>query len=218
MTSKKYTDEELLAELRHLAAEDEAPTQKEMRERGAHSPTTYQRRFGSWSTALEAAGFETKRPGVIRDGAILSDEDELERLYWDEEMSVREIAEEAECCGKTVHNRLNEFGIKTRTSTVDMPPRFTHTDEDVVGLAYEIWRTYSDETYHRVRVHRLVAVAEHGFQAVAGSVVHHKNSIPWDNRASNLEVMTHEEHATKHAQERLDNHGVAIVGGDSHGT
>jgi hypothetical protein len=147
--------------------------------------------------------------------SITDDPEKLRQLYWGEGLSLGDIADRGRCCKKTVHNRFEEYNIETRTSTVDKPAPFKHTATETAGGAYEIWRTYVDGTHHCVRVHRLVAVAEHGFDVVADSVVHHKNSIPWDNRPSNLDVMTHEEHAANHAQERLDKHGVAVVGGGS---
>jgi transposase len=55
----------------------------------------------------------------------------------------------------------------------------------------------------RVRVHRLVAVAEHGIEAVKGKVVHHKNRIRFDNHPSNLELMEDEEHGLKTFEEDI---------------
>jgi len=53
------TDEELLAELRRLRDElDKRPSMADMTDHGAYGCSTYQRRFGSWSAALEEA-FET---------------------------------------------------------------------------------------------------------------------------------------------------------------
>lgn len=54
--SEKVPDNELIAELRHLADEQGGrPTSGDMRRDGAYSPATYVNRFGSWSEALEAA-------------------------------------------------------------------------------------------------------------------------------------------------------------------
>lgn len=54
-----------------------------------------------------------------------------------------------------------------------------------------------------VRIHRLVAVAEHGIEAVKGKVVHHKNRIRFDNHPSNLELMEDEEHGLKTFEEDI---------------
>lgn len=59
---------------------------------------------------------------------------------------------------------------------------------------YESWK----ENDNHVGVHRLLAVAEFGFNTVAGNHVHHKNGIPWDNRPENIEVLTRGEHSAKH--------------------
>jgi hypothetical protein len=49
-------------------------------------------------------------------------------------------------------------------------------------------------------VHRLLAVAEFGADAVADKVVHHKNGIPWDNRPDNIELLDRAEHSRHHRQ------------------
>ncbi len=56
-TAGPIPDEELIAELRRLADDcDGAPTMAEMDDEGAFSSSTYVRRFGSWTAALEEAG------------------------------------------------------------------------------------------------------------------------------------------------------------------
>lgn len=52
-----------------------------------------------------------------------------------------------------------------------------------------------------VRLHRLLAVAEWGFEAVQGRQVHHVNRIPWDNRPENLALLTPSEHSRLHHTE-----------------
>jgi len=54
-----------------------------------------------------------------------------------------------------------------------------------------------------VLVHRLLAVAEYGYENVCDNVIHHKNGIRWDNRPDNIEVMTRSEHSKLHAE--MDN-------------
>lgn len=60
-----------------------------------------------------------------------------------------------------------------------------------------------DYSQNYVRVSRLLAVAEHGFDAVGPGVdIHHKNGIPWDNRPANIEVIDKGEHAALHSTGR----------------
>lgn len=54
----------------------------------------------------------------------------------------------------------------------------------------------SEKTY--LKVSRLLAISEYGFDEVCGKVVHHKNGIPWDDRPSNIELMTQSEHMSHH--------------------
>jgi hypothetical protein len=53
---KSATDEDLLTEIKRLATDDgEAPTAKQMDNEGKYSSATYQRRFESWSVAVDKA-------------------------------------------------------------------------------------------------------------------------------------------------------------------
>lgn len=62
----KYTDEKLLEEIRRLAERlDRSPLLKrDMNEYGKHGAKTYQDRWGSWSSAVDAAGFEPREQGT----------------------------------------------------------------------------------------------------------------------------------------------------------
>lgn len=62
---------ELLADLRRLAEElDRPPLVTDVRDRGAYSPGTYGDRFGSWSEALQAAGFGVRGPSAPATDAV----------------------------------------------------------------------------------------------------------------------------------------------------
>lgn len=70
------------------------------------------------------------------------------------------------------------------------------------GSLYEGWYQYGEDgVQKKIYLHRLLAVAEHGLNAVRGSEIHHKNGIPWDNRPSNLKVVSRTEHMKEHAKE-----------------
>ena len=64
---------------------------------------------------------------------------------------------------------------------------------------YEIIKHSYERERWECKHHRLIAVAEYGFDAVADSYVHHKIPIPWLNYRENLEVFdSHSEHAKHH--------------------
>ncbi|MXR20317.1 homing endonuclease associated repeat-containing protein [Halobacterium bonnevillei] len=76
----KYSDEELLEELHRVSEEvNGTPTSKDMNELGEFSHGPYCREFGTWSNALEEAGFETAG-NRTHDGAKVSDEELLEAI------------------------------------------------------------------------------------------------------------------------------------------
>ena len=54
-----------------------------------------------------------------------------------------------------------------------------------------------------IGIHRLVAVAEYGIEAVKEMHVHHDNGVRWDNRVENLKLMTPSDHARHHREEQL---------------
>lgn len=128
------------------------------------------------------------------------DAETLSELYHDDGLSIREVAEELDCSKFTVNNWMEKLGVDRRdrieavTRAVRRRPAVFRTDE----RGYEVWRTEDDGHNRKVKVHRLLAVAEHGVEALDGTVVHHKNEIPWDNRPENLELMTAEEHIREH--------------------
>jgi hypothetical protein len=74
-----------------------------------------------------------------------------------------------------------------------------HTDH----YGYERWRHMIDYEQNYVAVHRLLAVAELGFDAVTSDIdVHHSNGIPWDNRPGNIELVPKGDHAALHSTGR----------------
>jgi len=134
------------------------------------------------------------------------DKERLRELYVEKKMSGYDIAEELGCGENAVYSALDDYGIERRSQgetkrhKLNKEPacyRTHHRD------GYEEWFNNHREKSYYVRVHRLAAIAWHGFESVAGSVVHHENSIPWDNREDNLEVLEDQStHAELHMKDR----------------
>lgn len=171
---------------------DEGLTQEEVAERLDCGRTT----VASW---LRKYDIPTQGPGR-RNVPELHDPELLHELYVDRGLSLRGVADEIGCHATSVARALrrHDIGVKTAYRNYNHAPFVT----DHQG--YERWKTYVDGTYHRVAVHKLVAVAEYGFDAVCGEEIHHKNEIRWDNRPDNIEVMSPADHRRLHAIEDRD--------------
>jgi len=119
----------------------------------------------------------------------------LRRLYVDEGLSSRDVAERLGTSKTTILKWLRRHGIDPDTANQDKSPSF-----EMKG-SYESWSTHDGDAKRRVYVHRLLAVAEYGFDAVVDKDTHHLNGIPWDNRPSNVEPLSKTEHGSIHGVE-----------------
>jgi len=121
----------------------------------------------------------------------------LHEQYHGKELSQAEIGDKCDVDQKTVHYWLRKHDIETRNTSVTPNRRTGVRVASVCG--YQLWKEASLKK--EVAVHRLLAVAEHGFDAVCDMDVHHKNGIRWDNRPDNIELLTHSEHSRHHSRE-----------------
>jgi hypothetical protein len=124
----------------------------------------------------------------------------LKDLYQRQGLSAYEIADRFDCSPKAIYNAMDRHRIDRREThaarrraTLKKPACF-ETDHH----GYETWRNRHNDEQVRVRVHRLLAVALYGFDAVRGKHVHHENGIRWDNRPGNLSVISPAEHGELH--------------------
>jgi len=120
------------------------------------------------------------------------DYDTMHHMYVEKEMSSREIAEKMDCCATTVKNWLHKHDLPIRDSNKDKAGYFGYSQ------GYARFGTTVDGKSKSVGIHRLVAIAKYGIEAVMDNVVHHKNGVKWDNRPCNLEVMSRRDHALEH--------------------
>lgn len=140
---------------------------------------------------MDKHGIE-RRDSNAYDDAPWRDREVLERLYYDEGLKQREIADKLDCDLWTVEMWCSRYDVGGRDNSdyAARRPASFYTER----RGYEV----VSDNHDRLRLHRLLAVAEYGVDAVAGKVVHHRNHIPWDNRPKNIELLSNSEHMTYH--------------------
>lgn len=186
-----WKDEETLRDLYW----DEGLTQDEIAEKWGCGSTT----IGSW---MEKFGIERRSSSDWKAVDELRDGDRLRQLYHDEELTQGEIADLFGCEQATVSRWMRRHGIGPGRGGWEGQGRIERAFFYTTLDGYETVGARYGYEKDQLQVHRLVAVAEHGFDAMVDKVVHHKNYIPWDNRPSNLEVLTDSEHKSLHATNR----------------
>jgi len=134
------------------------------------------------------------------------DKQKLKKAYYEEGLSLSEMAERWGCNHNSVKQNMEKFGLDRRKAPQD-PTRvpyhgFAEDTSDHVGAVYEEIQPHIDGSSYCVKVHRLVALA-HGIigtsEFLNGDVnVHHKNGHGLDNRPENLKAMRRGEHTSHH--------------------
>jgi transposase-like protein len=121
------------------------------------------------------------------------DEETLRKLYWDEGLSSIQIAKKLGCTKPVILNWMKRFGIERRKENKDkLLAPFTNKE------GYEVVSSSAYGGDKAAYIHKLVAIAEYGWDAVDGKLVHHENEIKWDNRPENLTPLTRREHNVVH--------------------
>jgi len=133
----------------------------------------------------------------------------LHQLYREELMSQTEIAEKLGCSQSTLSYWLRKLNIHESENQVlyERMRRSGDISMKTTSQGYiRAEQQYRGE-HDFFSMHRLLAVAKYGFDAVArdGAHVHHKNHIPWDNRPANIQLLPAERHSAMHAEERSKN-------------
>lgn len=131
-----------------------------------------------------------------------------------------------------IERRGNARGQKSLSHATYLWRKGSNTHGDI-----EVWRDQTGYEMQEVKVHRLLAVAKYGFDAVTRDMaVHHGaddrypthpetgiggTEVPWLNYLENIELQTKAEHAkthhaTEHGRERMREHAESKPR-DAHG-
>jgi len=127
------------------------------------------------------------------------DEQRLRELYWDEDKPLTEIAEKLDCHTSTVHYWMEKYDIDRRSSWAESSTIRCYAGPKSGGTRYTMVEHFVDGEYDcRIYSHQLVAIAEGADPervfATDEFCTHHINGHEFDNRPSNLEVMTKRAH------------------------
>jgi hypothetical protein len=133
----------------------------------------------------------------------------LRELYWERELSLAEIGNRADVSAPTIRYWMKKYGIPRREPNTEKPPYLRETK----GGYLRIHTSDTNGGLDRVYVHRLVAVAEYGFEAVRDNHVHHESGHGLDNRPDNLVPLSPAEHAAEHDLGRKRDENGRFIGG-----
>lgn len=185
-----YKDKELMERLYF----EEELNQREIADKICSPPTTVNRWMRKHGITLTVAPEDYDIP----DEEPWKDEELLRKMYLGDLLSTNDIATLFDCSSATVNKWLNRFGIEKRNRSQALNAVHSGTKEAAAysmdSDSYMRWTPGDDY----MSVHRLMAIAEWGVDAVEGMHVHHKNGLRWDNRIENLELLTNSEHQQKH--------------------
>jgi len=123
----------------------------------------------------------------------------LREQYVEQEKTLQELEEEWGVPRGTIHYWLKQYDIERRRHLATRIERATfYTDTE--GYEQASSHISSSGEVARVRVHQLLACLSHEPAEVFSSEkeVHHRNTVRWDNREENIELLTRAEHQQAH--------------------
>jgi hypothetical protein len=153
---------------------------------------------------------------MARPKGIKWDAEELRALYWDQSLSLQQIAGRFGVHIENVRKRMVRFGIERRAA-IDChksgPEHARWKDDDAIkGYRTGSLRTPSGKRLKPLR-HRLVAESVLGRSLTSKEVVHHCNGIRTDNRAENLWVFPSQSaHKIYHARGEIHRDTIFLAG------
>lgn len=144
--------------------------------------------------------YQLRKHDIERPPDPWDDPDVLYRLYHEEGLDSVELGDRWDVDSTTVTKAMERHGIDRRSKS--MATRQTHATYTRTADDYSKWSDAVNGEYEYVYVHRLLAVVEHGFDAVAqADHIHHGADgveHPLANWAENVEPIGHKEHLRHH--------------------
>jgi len=195
MGSKKYHDPEWLREKYH----GEIMTLKEIADECGVSRTT----ISDWLDRHSIDKRTQKETQRLRNAGKHSDREWLAEQYHGKGRTLEDIANECDVDAVTIMNWMERHEIPRRDATQhkqEEPANHTFTPRGYERVAAKV-----DGKFKQAKVHQLIAIANDTdpHKVFGGDYhVHHKNTVKWDNRPENLEVLTEADHRELHAAER----------------
>lgn len=141
---QKYSNDELLQEIRRIADElDRPPRATDMENRGNISPATFINRFGSWENALEKAGLD---PDENAAGKQYTDDElasELRHLRseYDRPPTTSEMDDEGKYSASVYLNRFDSWKDALQAADLDpenMKSPQKYTDEELIAELHRV--------------------------------------------------------------------------------
>lgn len=198
--SRPWTDRDRLVELYW----DKELSQAEIAEELDCSIKTVERWFRKFD-------IETRDPAVVGrrrggdNGSMnpdrpWADEEKLHQMYVVEGHGMQYIADEWDTNRKTIRRWLDNHDIERKSQYEYYGggiPSDSRTKREQIA-SYERCRSCGDSVF----IHQLLAISK-GYdpnKVFSGGEyhTHHKNGIPWDNRPSNIELLSRAEHIGNH--------------------
>jgi len=126
-------------------------------------------------------------------------EQRLRELYWEEGESLTDLADRFDTSSTTVHRWMKKYDIDRRSAWAERGSIRCYPGPYTGGTRYTMIEHFEDGEYDtRIYSHQLVAIAEGANPervfATDQFCTHHINGHEFDNRPSNLEVMTKRAH------------------------